>query len=307
MDNEEASLVIRRALFLTGRTEHEVVTSMEAFRDFAAQVLKLAIPEAVTLLVGSSSIRMTKPGTKAVRTITLTNHFGRLDSKVPKEGLTPFVAHLSSMVRMNPDAAERSIEDLLSDVVPLLKSSAYAQGNARVVRQASLNNGLDPDLHAKLSWEVNSQVVAFPVVNHEGGYEFITGDKLVPSGLTSKEIEAIAIQNVRSAYEALPPSDYSKGSREFSGLGGFASALVVVPEFLEKESAQAGGPLCLLSGDADHLYIVPLANEEFLDFVLGRVATGELRLPEIPPLVYQDGRLEAAMIQPVQSEPLFSI
>lgn len=305
MDNEEASVVVRRALFLTGRTEHEVVTSMDAFRDFAAQVLKLAVPEAVTLLVGSSSVRMTKPGTEVVRTITLTNHFGRLDPKVPKESLTPFVAHLSAMVRMNPDGAEHSIEDLLSDVVPLLKSRAYANGNARVLRRSALESGFDPDLHAKLSWDVNADVVAFPVINHEDGYEFITGDKLVLSGLTSKEIEAIAIQNVSSAYEALPPSDYSRGSREFSGLGGIASALVVVPEFLEKESVRAGGPLCLLSGDADHLFIVPLANEEFLNYVLGRVATGELRLPEIPPLVYQDGRLEAAMIQPVT--PSFSI
>jgi hypothetical protein len=306
MENAEAPLIIRRALFLAGRTEYEVVTSMVAFRDFAAQVLKLAVPDAVTLLVGSASVRMTRPGTEVVRTVTLTNYFGKLDPEAPQESLTPFVANLSALARINFETAERDIENQLSDIVPLLKSSAYAKGNAKVVRQSALSGGFDPDLHAKLSWEINSQVVAFPVVNQKNGFQFILGDQLTPSGLTAKEIEAISIQNARSAYEALQPSDYSKGSREFSGLGGFASAFVVIPEFLENEAALAGGPLCLLSGDADHLFIVPLENEEFLNFVLGRVATGELQLPEIPPLVYQDGRLEAAMIEQV-SAPLFSI
>lgn len=94
-------------------------------------------------------------------------------------------------------------------MVPLLKSSAYAEGNARTLRKDALNRGFDPDLHAKLSWDVNSEVVAFPVVNLPGGYRFITGDQLTTSGLTSKEVEAIALQNVRSAYEALSRSDYS--------------------------------------------------------------------------------------------------
>lgn len=116
MENKEAALITRRALLLTGRTETEVVASMEAFRDFAAQVLKLSVPEAVTILVGSSSIRMTTPDTKAVRTLTLTNQFGKLDAKVPTESLTLFVAHVNSLVRMNPDASERGIENFLSDV-----------------------------------------------------------------------------------------------------------------------------------------------------------------------------------------------
>jgi uncharacterized protein YtpQ (UPF0354 family) len=297
MDNEEASLVIRRALLLTALAEHEVAASMEAFRTFTVQVLKLVVPDAVILLVGSTSVRMTTPDSEAVRIVTLANYFRKIDPTAPSDSLIPFVAHVSSMVCMKPDDTERNVEGHLSDIVPLLKSRAYATGNARVVRQSALNDGFDPDLHAKISWDVNSEVVAFPVINHESGYEFITGNRLVPSGLTAREIEAIAIQNVRSAYESLPLSDYSDGSQEFSGMSGFASALVALPEFLEKEAAHAAGPLCLLSGDPDHLYVVPLANEEFLNFVLGRIANGELRLPEIPPLVYQDGRLEAAMIQ----------
>lgn len=301
MTNEEANIIIQRSLFLADKTETEVVTSIEAFREFTVQVLKLAVPGAVTVSVGSSSIQMTVPDTETVRTFTLTNLFRKLDPMAPVKSLLPLVAHMSSLVRIQKDTSERDIENLLSEVVPLLKSRTYAVGNATALRRDAIERGVDPDLHAKLSWNVNSEIVAFPVVNLAHGYQFITSDQLTMSGLTSGEIQAIALQNVRSAYATLPASDYSKGSKEFSGVGGFASAFVLLPEFLESEMKQAGGPLCILSGDADHLFIVPLANEEFLNFVLGRVSTGQLHLPEIPPLVYQDGRLEAAMIEQVHS------
>lgn len=301
MMNEQASISIRRALFLAGRDEEEVVTSMGAFRDFAVQVIKLAIPEAITILVGSSSIRVKVPGQEAIRTISLSALFQRLDQNAPQESLAIFVTNVGALVKENPDLTNDGIEYHLSDIVPLLKSRAYAVGNARSVQQTSRAQTFDPALHAKLNWEVNSEVVAYPVINSDYGHRFITGDQLSPSGLSAAEVQAIAIANVTSIYESLPPADYSTGLKEFSDLGGAASALFLAPGFLEEEAAQAGGPICLLSGDADHLFIIPLSNDEFLDHVLGKVATGQLYLPEMPPLLYQDGKLEPAMIQRVSS------
>jgi uncharacterized protein YtpQ (UPF0354 family) len=301
MNNEQASVSIRRALFLAGRTEGEVVSEMAAFRDFAAQVIKLAVPGAITILVGASSVRVKVPGVDAVRTLSLARLFHKLDPDAPHESLAPLVVNIGALMQEDSDHQVTGIEHSLSDIVPLLKSRAYAVGNARSVRQSSLAGGFDPDLHAKLSWDVNSEIVAYPVINSDFGYRFITGDQLASSDLTAKEIEAIAISNVSAIYEALPPSDYAEGSQEFSGLGGAASALVLVPDFLEGQVVLAGGPICLFSGDADHLFIVPLKNEAFLDHVLGKVVTGDLHLPEMPPLVYQDGKLEAAMIQQVNA------
>ncbi len=301
MTTEQASISIRRALFLAGRDEDEVVASIGAFREFAVQVMKLAVPGAVTLLVGSSSVRVKVPGQEATRTISLNNLFQRLDQNAPLESLAPFVTNVGGLIKQNPDLTSDGIEQHLSDIVPLLKSRAYAIGNARSVQQTSRAETFDPALHAKLNWEVNSEVVAYPVINSDYGYRFITGDQLPTSGLSAAEVQAIAIANVSSIYEALPPRDYAGGSKEFSGLGGAASALFLAPGFLEAESKQADGPICLLSGDADHLFIIPLSNGEFLDHVLGKVATGQLDLPEMPPLVYQDGKLEPAMIQRVSS------
>jgi len=304
MNSTDTKSMIRRALFLSRMSQEEVVASMSSFRDFAAQVLKLSVPDTTVIMIGSSTLRMTDAATDAVRTLTLSRPFGRLDRQEPEASLHVFVTNLSALVSSSPLSSKREIEDLLDDVVPLLKSAEYADGNAATLRRQHTQSGLDPELHAKLSWEVNQQIVAFPVINEPHGYRFITGDQLAGTGLTASEIEDIAIQNVRDAANSLPPSDYSGGSKEFSGLDGMASALVLLPEFLESESEQAGGPLCLLSGDADHLFVVPIMNEEFLNFVLGRVAKGALQLPEMPPLVYQDGRLEPAAIQETARSPL---
>lgn len=303
MNSSDTASTIRRALLLSGMSEQDAVSSMEGFRDFAAQVIRLAAPDCTVIRIGSSTLRMTEPTSKAVRTITLSRQFNQLDRTRPTEGLHPFVANLGPLVSARTDTRRESLEDRLGDVIPLLKSAEYAVGNAEVLRRQFVQSGKDAELHAKLSWEVNSRVTAFAVINDPHGYHFITGDQLSGTGLTETEIRDIAIQNVREAASTLPPSDYDKGSKEFNDLDGMASALILLPEFLENEAAQAGGPLCVLSGDADHLFIVPVANEEFLDYLLGRVANGSLRLPEMPPLVYQDGELHPAEIQKVSSSP----
>ncbi|NTF17110.1 hypothetical protein G6L37_01530 [Agrobacterium rubi] len=301
MNPSDITAMIRRALFLSGKSEKEIVASISSFRDFAVQILKLSTPDTAVILIGSSSLRMTDSASQAVRTVSLSRPFSRLDPNAPSDSLHVFVTNLSSLVRVDPDAPPQQIEELLGDVVPLLKSSNYAVGNASLLRRQHAQSGHDPDLHAKVQWEVNSHVVAYPVFNEPHGYRFITGDQLLEGDLTASDIQEIAIQNLRDIANSLPRSDYSEGLKEYSGLNGVASALVLLPEFLEAESEQAGGPLCLLSGDADHLFIVPLANEDFLNYLLGRVAKGSLQLPEIPPLVYQEGCLEPAGIQEVSA------
>lgn len=304
MTSTDTTSMMRQALFLSGLTENEAVSSISSFRDFAEQVLRLAVPDALVTPIGPSTLRMTVGSSDCVRTISLSRQFSRLDPDAPITGLEAVVEVLSATVDTSRDSVTRNLGSVLPDVVPLLKSAGYARGNAAALRREHTQAGIDPDLHAKLSWEVNDHVVAFPVVNEAHGYRFITADELQGTELTAAEIRDIAIQNVREAADALPPSDYDQGLKEFNNMNGIASALLLLPEFLEKEAEQAGGPLCLLSSDADHLFIVPLANEEFLNFVLGRVAKGALRLPEMPPLVYQDGRLEPALIEEIPSSPL---
>jgi hypothetical protein len=307
MNDNEGLKTIQRALFLSGKAPEEVLNSIGAFRDFMVQVVKLAVPDSVAILVGASTIRVTIPGSDAVRTFSLARKFGQIDPSEPISRLSVYVSNIVSTMGDTPSPDELGIGNSLSNIVPLLKSSEYAVGNAQHLRQEAIQSGRDPASEVKLSWEVNSQITAYPVVNRVGSYQFITMDQLQVSLLEEHEVKDIALQNVRDVYSTLPSSDYSQGSSEFSGVDGFASALILLPEFLEREYKAAGGSLCILSGDADHLFLVPMANTRFLDFVLGKVATGALPLPEIPPLVYHDGRLDVAMIQEVGSGPSFSI
>lgn len=301
MSSDDKETAIKHAILLTGDTSEAIVNSIEAFRLFVGHYIEIQNPKASVVPIGVATLRVTLPPEEAERTVSLARLFGQLDKLNPLQSLRAMAFNLGSLVGRDPRGEQDSLENRLGDVVPLLKSADYARGNAAALRRHHEAQGQDPNLHAKVSWVVSDQIVAFPVVNDEEGYRFITRDSLTAIGVTAQELQEIALENIRRIADGMPPSDYDNGMSEFKSLGGAASALILLPEFLEREAGRAGGPLCFLSGDADHLFAVPLSNEVFLDFVLGKVARGELKLPELPPLVYQDGRLEPAAIEIVES------
>jgi hypothetical protein len=301
--DHEVEKITQRALFLCGKTEHEVVTSIESFRDFAAEVVKIVTPASDVTVVDQKTITVRLPGDDAVRSLALGRIFKSFNAWRAAADLRSFVFRMGTLLASDPLGKDDAPRTPLGRIVPLLKTRAYADGNAEVVRADCVKAGLDPDLHGKVRWETDCGLVAFAVANLADRFDFITADRLEGLGLDADSIHALAMDNLRAAHAALGDTGgYGEGTKEISGTDGFASSLVLLDEFLENEAAQAGDDLCLFSGEPGHLFLVPAGNTPFLGFMFDRISSGSLKLGDIPPLVYRDRRLsivERASLVPV--------
>jgi hypothetical protein len=295
MTLQEAQRIIEVALFLTANDRISVLDSKQAFQSFVGEIIKQCVPGASVDILGSDRIRVKVAGSEAVKTFQINRTYTLVQTgqiTLPKlaqrlEGLFSARTKIGNDLNDNPNI-----------VVPLIKSSIYAQGNAVHVRDDAVKAGLDAGMAAKVSWSVTAGMEVFPVLNLPDQFSFISNQHCVDAGMSPEEVRALAMDNLAQAYDAYgSPGDYSGGSKELTGMDGFTSALVLLDEFLQFEAQQAGSDLFIFSGNAGHLYLVPETNLEFAQFVFARISSGRLPTEGMPPLFYQGGRLHELMAE----------
>jgi uncharacterized protein YtpQ (UPF0354 family) len=298
MPDHSPDRLIAQALAASGKTRSEAIATVESFRDFATEVVRLVLPGCAVSIVDEQSISVRHPATEAVRTLALRRILNGFESWRADDDLRDFVLMIGTLMSDSVPEERPSIHAHLDKIVPLLKSEAYAKGNAEVIRAQAIESGRDPETDRKVSWRGQAGFVAFAVVNFPDKFDFITLDRLEGSGLTGLDIQNKAMNNLQSLYRSMDRgNDYSEGLKEISGHDGVAASFLLLDEFLASESEQAGDDLCIFSGGPGHLFLVPCANVEFIDYMLGRIVSGTLKLGEIPPLIYRDGVLEMAEIE----------
>lgn len=291
MTEEEANRIVDEALGPFRNSEMNIVGTPRRFCGFVVASLRLALPAAVVTPRSPENVEITQPGHEGKKRL----HLGRIHNDLlhnfSRDALVALVQRLEALISY--ERPERQpLAGLTDRIVPIVKSSAFANGNAANIRAEALASGHDPELAAKLNWTDDRGLRVFPAVDYDEGFDFVTEFHRRGAGIPAEEIRRLAMDNLARAYAASDRSlPFEGDSHEITGLGGFTMSLVLLDGFLEDMAAKAGEGFYLFSGGTDHLFLVRLSSPEFASHVLRKIALGGLEQGDLAPMVYDQGRL----------------
>ncbi|MBY3433842.1 hypothetical protein HFN89_06735 [Rhizobium laguerreae] len=181
----------------------------------------------------------------------------------------------------------------LSRVVPLLKSTAMLSRSQARNEALAAKDGGDPVPGRYASWDVSEGLAALLAINQTERFHFVTAAMLAEHNATFDELKSSAMANLAKSYnEAKIATDYADGMAEITDTGWAAASLILLDGFLEQETMRAADSvLHIFSSGVDHLVLMPGSNTTGVASVLTGLRTGSLPWGDIPPLVYEAGKL----------------
>jgi hypothetical protein len=305
MTRDDARRIVTQALFLINKDKPDpaLFKSSEQFGEFIYQAIRVMYPAHEVTRTDGLSVKIVSvggPGTgAAVSFAKLFAMFGTLDVLAEKDHLLELVAAVGANVA-SIVGEDDSLD--LEECVPIVKSSGDVATWLDRNRKRAIELGLDPALNMLLHWPINDDLTAVLAVHHGDTLVFVTEDMRRSHGLSTDELKAIAMRNIRRECRAAVNQFHRVGDiTEITGPGS-ASSYILVDGFLERLSKEAGDDLLVYSGRIDHLLIIPTGNTRSVAKALSGYATANLPAGEIPQMIYSDGEL-----RPVSRDDIASL
>lgn len=154
--------------------------------------------------------------------------------------------------------ADRPSHDMTMDqVVPLLKSrEAVERSNAEMSRDSKAPN------NRFATWEVVEGVMASAAFDTPDKFVFLTSREMEKLGVGIDEVREAAVANVRRLMADMELLDFDDplvpeegGVAVLGKIGGFASSILMVDEFWEKQIELCGEPLNILPRATDEILV----------------------------------------------------
>lgn len=190
----------------------------------------------------------------------------------------------------------------LSKTIPLLKPTSFIDHIVQRADRDHKKSGTPLERHLLVHWQAPNGLRAVAAIDTPEKYDFVTEADIAEEGISHDAAVELAIANLRELHRSTQNrSDYSNGLYEFTEIGGAASSLLLLDEFLAEESEKAGEALMFHAFDADHLIAVPFSNSGEIMLILEAIkARAAPSLVGTAPMIYADGVIRDMTIDDVK-------
>ena len=304
MNEVERDRILKQALFLGGHDgfAREIAEKEESFASLLMSILRVSHPELkVWTEDGSNNVCFSDPtlpdGISVKGFLTPSRLFQMLrpddmeyNGRLCRDQFVPHV--VNSVAEMHRKLAGMKVEGGtlrnethdIAKAVPLLKSLDMVAGmNASFVKQ-----GLpDEERYRLVTWPFLGRVAYVAAFDTPTNFEFIHGSTVEELGVTRDILRERALENLRSAARRVKfRTDYTKPVNEIDRLQGFASSLLLLPEFWEKEATKAKDELVIHVADYDTLMVARKGDRRGLSMLLTLALSGRVESVFNPPVFF---------------------